>query len=155
MPLMQTYTRAHPHRRTGIVAAMVAISVAMASLSPTPAYADRNDTLRTVATIAGILIVGKIIADERKKRRQQQARVTRRPPVIGSTLPLQCVRWVDSDRGAYRILGKRCIERRIGHVELPRSCERRFWGSDGRSKTGYDRNCLLDYGYRIEPVSSW
>ncbi len=153
MPLLQTYTKPHPRRFSRITALLAAASIAIAGAAATPAHADKTDTLRTAAQIAGILIIGKLIADSNKKRRLERARARQpQPPrVIGNTLPLQCVRWVDTDRGARRILGKRCIERRVGYVDLPRRCERRFWDARGYSRIGYSRRCLLNKGYRIEP----
>jgi len=142
MPLLQTYTKPHPRRFSRITALLAAASIAIAGAAATPAHADKTDTLRTAAQIAGILIIGKLIADSNKKRRLERARAREpQPPrVIGDTLPLQCVRWVDTDRGARRILGKRCIERR-------------FWDARGYSRIGYSRRCLLNKGYRIEPFS--
>ncbi len=158
MPLLQTYTRPHPRRLSRFMAVVAAASIALAGATATPARADKTDTLRTAAQIAGILIIGKLIADSNKKRRLEraQARQPQTPPrVIADTLPLQCVRWVDTDRGARRILGKDCIERRLGRVALPRRCEQRYWDANGYSRIGYNRRCLINKGYRIEPVSRW
>ena len=153
MPLLQTCTKPHPRRFSRITALLAAASIALAGATATPARADKTDTLRTAAQIAGILIIGKLIADSNKKRRRERARARQpQPPrVIGNVLPLQCVRWVDTDRGARRILGKRCIERRVGYIDLPRRCERRYWDANDYSRIGYSRRCLLNKGYRIEP----
>ncbi len=153
---MTLETNHTPRRTTSkLVAVLAAASIAVAGLGATPAQAGGKDAARTLAVIAGVLLLGKVISDNNKKRRRRHAATPAPQPNVyyGNTLPLQCVRWVDSDRGAYRVLGKRCIENRVGAIQLPRSCKRIFWGANGRQRTGYGRRCLLNSGYRIEPIS--
>jgi len=135
---------------TKFIATVAAVSIAVAGLSAAPANAGKDDVVKTIAGLTALFIIGSALSQ--KKHRRQPAVPTRRvmPSYGYNTLPLQCVRWVDTNRGARRILGSRCIENRVGAIALPPRCERKFRGRNGRWHTGYGRDCLIKRGYRIE-----
>ncbi|MDH4539887.1 hypothetical protein [Sulfitobacter faviae] len=59
------------------IATIAALSVAITAFDARPAAADEKEVLRTLAAIAGVAIVGKMIYDNNKERKERET-VTRR-----------------------------------------------------------------------------
>ncbi len=56
-----------------LIGTLAATAIALTSLSAAPAYADDRRAVRTIATILGIAVVGKIIHDKNKDRKKERA----------------------------------------------------------------------------------
>lgn len=124
-------------------ATLAAAAVALAGFTAAPARADGKDVAKVLAGIAALYIIGKAI-DDRKDRRVAPA-----PQPVRRALPLSCVRTVQTRKGEVQMLGQRCINRRVGHVNLPNRCERQIRRYDGGHRTMFKRSCLERHGYRI------
>ncbi len=156
----QAKTASRPRRKIAgkAIAALTALSIGFAGLGATPAQASKSDVAKTVAGLTLLFILGSAMSDSSRRTAPAPAPTPRwhprptppsYPRYVRPVLPLQCVRWVDTARGAKRILGRRCIENRVGDVALPRQCKRHFWNARGQQRSGYGRNCLVNRGYRI------
>lgn len=54
------------------ISTIAAVAIAITAIGAVPAHAGDRDTVRALAAIAGIAIVGKIIHDERKKKKSRR-----------------------------------------------------------------------------------
>ncbi|SDC73141.1 DUF3824 domain-containing protein [Ruegeria marina] len=158
------------HRK--FIAFVVASAITVTGISASQARAaDAHDILGGLAAIA---ILGAAIHhyDKRKDRREQQEQHVSRdhgkpylapyqgkpyplPPrplpqdVARFNLPSQCLRQEDGYRGNGPVLGARCLSRSYGHADsLPQQCKVSYWNGE-RTRTGYEPNCLRQFGYRI------
>jgi len=138
-----------------------AAAIALSGFVAAPAQAKPSDGVRVLQGLAALYIIGKVIESNRDNRadayRAPAPADRYRAPAPRTyvaprdkVLPLECVRWTSNRNGSYRALGKRCIERRVGRVHLPQSCERTLHSANGNAYTGYGRRCLLRRGYSIQ-----
>jgi len=131
-----------------------AAAIALSGFVAAPAQAKPSEGVRILQGLAALYIISKVIEGNKDRRNtyRDPAPTPTRPYVDRrhKVLPLECVRWTSSRNGSYRALGKRCIERRTGHINLPQTCERTMRTNNGRSYTGYGRRCLLRRGYSIQ-----
>lgn len=154
-----------PARFTGNV---VAVAIAVTTLSAAPAFADRDDhrAARTIATLLGLAVVGKIIHDNNKDRSDDHVTVRRPghdsggirvhpqprplPSRVGrATLPRQCFRSFQTRRGQVHMFARRCLERNYRAVNrLPQACAQRI-RTDRGPRSGFDARCLRRNGYRV------
>ncbi|QBF33830.1 hypothetical protein [Thalassococcus sp. S3] len=136
------------------IAAIVTATLAVTSLSASPARADGEDIAKALAGIAVLAIIGKAIKDNRDDRHvtrhTHQPKPRPLPPKVSRHyLPGQCLRNVRTDYGTTRMFGRRCLERSYRHVQhLPRACAQRVWTANG-VRRGYNPRCLHQAGFRI------
>jgi hypothetical protein len=129
------------------IATIAALSVAITAFGSRPAAADEKEVLRTLAAIAGVAIVGKMIYDNNKKREREQETVTRRrtAPVYEAPRYYPTV----SERPRLRPYVEprpkphrretiyperevRPLPERVDRKLLPQQCFRSFDGEDGK-----------------------
>lgn len=157
---------------------LTAATIALTSLTAVPAYADNNRAARTVATILGIAVVGKIIHDQSKDKREvHKPRAVHKPKVKQhhtnhrrhythknhqrkkhqqyqqrsnrKLLPQHCFRSFQTQRGNVNMFGRQCLERNFRHANsLPHNCAQRIHTYNG-PRVGYEPRCLQRNGYRL------
>lgn len=158
------------------IATITAASIALTALGTAPAFADNQQTARTIAAILGLAAVGAIIHENRKDRKNKQPDYDRydpqpiykqpsqnyQPPVYQQPkprplphraqrklLPQECFRSFETRRGKVRMFGARCLNRNYDFAHrLPRQCEYTFNTKRG-DRRGYEARCLRDRGYRL------
>lgn len=153
------------------IATVAALSVAITAFGSRPAAADDKEVLRTLAAIAGVAIVGKMIYDNNKKRERERATVTRtraapvyeapryypevserprlrpyydpRPqPRTATTSPEREVREV------------RPLPDRVNAKLLPQQCFRSFDGEEGKVMM-FGERCLEDNFAHVERLPAY
>ncbi len=132
-----------------------AAAIALSGFAAAPAQAKPSEGVRILQGLAALYIISKALEsnhDRRNDTYRNPAPTPRKPYVAPrhKVLPLECVRWTSNRNGSYRALGKRCIERRTGRINLPQACERTMHSANGNGYTGYGRRCLLRRGYSIQ-----
>lgn len=159
------------------ISSLIAASIAITAIGAAPAHAGDRDTVRTLAAILGVAVVGKIIHDNNKKKRSQhqaapvyqhprahQPRVNQprhNPPrytpqprhqprhVNRKLLPQQCFRSFETRKGKVLMFGDQCLRRNFaGAKRLPQRCHYKFGTPDGL-RAGYEARCLRDAGYKL------
>lgn len=154
------------------IATIAAASIAITAIGAVPAHAGDRDTVRALAAILGVAVVGKIIHDNNKKKRaNHQPAPVYNPPytapprhnpprynpqprplprhVNRKLLPKQCFQSFDTRRGKIQMFGERCLQNNFRHVKsLPRNCQYKF-GTPNGLRSGYEARCLRDAGYRL------
>ena len=128
------------------IATIAALSVAITAFGARDAAADEKEVLRTLAAIAGVAIVGKMIYDNKKDREERET-VTRRraAPVYEAPRYYPTVSerprlrpYVDrrpQPRRTARTSPKREVRplpERVDRKLLPQQCFRSFNGEDGK-----------------------
>ncbi|MFG6529562.1 MULTISPECIES: hypothetical protein [unclassified Sulfitobacter] len=136
------------------IATIAALSVAITAFGARDAAADEKEVLRTLAAIAGVAIVGKMIYDNKKEREEREA-VTRRraapvyeapryyPTVSKRPHPRPYVDprpaprrddWTrpDRDRATYPEREVRPLPERVDRKLLPQQCFRSYTGDEGK-----------------------
>ena len=150
--------------------AAVALSALMAaSFGAAPARADDRDTIRAIAGIGALLLLGKVIHDNKKDRRKEQVYHNNRPAKLGHgyqrphhvkprplpqrvrkmTLPRHCLKTVKTRGYKTRFMGQRCLQNNYRWAgQLPRACTVKVRGNRGM-RYGYEPRCLKQHGYRL------
>lgn len=136
------------------IATIAALSVAITAFGARPAAADEKEVLRTLAAIAGVAIVGKMIYDNKKEREERET-VTRRraapvyeapryyPTVSKRPHPRPYVNprpaprrgdWTrpERDRTTYPEREVRPLPDRVDRKLLPQQCFRSYEGDEGK-----------------------
>lgn len=154
------------HRK--FIATVVSVAISITAFSAGSARAGDRDVARFLAGVAGLVVLGAIINDQRKKdtapdytaRRDYQplphAHQTPRhalkpkplpPRVARKVLPNYCLNDYDTRRGTVRLLGQHCLRKNYNHVNrLPRECYSEVRTRRG-VRGGYGPQCLRTYGY--------
>ncbi len=136
------------------IATIAALSVAITALGSTPAAADDKEIARTLAAIAGIAIMGKIIYDKNKERDREREReiVTRRAATPVYEAPRYYARvserprlrpradlrrhtsWEPRDRDVTPVIKRevRPLPERVNSKLLPQQCFRSFDSDEGK-----------------------
>lgn len=139
------------------IAVVASLSIGLSGFSASAAHAGSRDTERALAAIAGLAVIGAIIASERKKERRRakarhQNHVEPRPlprRINRKLLPQQCLRSFGEGDQRIRLFGARCMDRHYAYVdELPLRCERRV-RTDRGIRQGYAVRCLKRQGYQM------
>ncbi|MFG6590121.1 hypothetical protein [Sulfitobacter sp. 1A12157] len=136
------------------IATIAALSVAITAFGARPAAADEKEVLRTLAAIAGVAIVGKMIYDNNKERKERET-VTRRraapvyeapryypavskrphprPYVDPRPEPRRSARtYPERDRATYPEREVRPLPERVDRKLLPQQCFRSYEGDEGK-----------------------
>ncbi len=133
------------------IATIAALSVAITAFGTRPAAADDKEVLRTLAAIAGVAIVGKMIYDNNKKRDRERETVTRRRadpvyeapryypavserPRLRPRADLRQPRWEQPRREVTPLIERevRPLPERVDRKLLPQQCFRSYDGEDGK-----------------------
>ena len=129
------------------IATIAAASIAITAIGAVPAYAGDRDTVRALAAILGVAVVGKIIHDNNKKKRayRQPARVHNKPH---ATAPRHHTPRHDPPRAAKPRHDPprynpqpRPLPRHVSRKLLPQECFRSFETRQGKIRMFGDR-CL-------------
>lgn len=158
------------HRR--LISTVVAASLAVTSLTTTPAQAGDRDTARALAAIAGIAVLGAIINDRNDRKQSQAQTVTRSQPYKRNDvfthveprridrnkqqrqanrklLPGRCLQSLQTRQGKVRMFGARCLQNSFSHANrLPSECGVRVRTNQG-ARRGYEARCLRSHGYQL------
>ncbi|MEP0963229.1 MAG: hypothetical protein ABJQ70_02735 [Roseobacter sp.] len=149
------------------IATVVAAALSVTAIGTAPAQAN-EDVARTLAAIAGIAIVTKIISDKTDKKKKSSHKVSNKkryaPPVQKvqrvkprplpqkarrHLLPGDCLRSYETRNGHHRIFGKSCLKKNYNFTHsLPHACEVSFRASK-KKRSGYDAQCLRRAGYHL------
>lgn len=136
------------------IATIAAAAVAITAFGARPAAADEKEVLRTLAAIAGVAIVGKMIYDNNKERNERET-VTRRraapvyeapryyptvskrphprPYIDPRPEPHRSARtYPERDRATYPEREVRPLPERVDRKLLPQQCFRSYDGEDGK-----------------------
>ena len=156
------------HRR--FIAAIISVSISITAFSAGSARAGDRDVARFLAGVAGLVVLGAIINDQRKKdkapdydytarrdyqplpRTQHAPRHALKPRplpdrVARKVLPGHCLNDYNTRRGPVRLLGEHCLRKNYRHVNrLPSECYSEV-RSRGGVRRGYGPQCLRTYGY--------
>ncbi|WP_298859319.1 hypothetical protein [uncultured Sulfitobacter sp.] len=149
---------------TRLIGTFTAVAIAVTTFTAAPAYADNDRAARTIATLLGLAVVGKIIHDNNKDRSDGHVTVNRRSHEVGrgtvkprplprrvgrAALPSQCFRSFQTRRGQVNMFVRRCLERNYRAVHrLPQNCAQRV-RTDRGIRAGFDARCLRRNGYRV------
>lgn len=148
---------------TRFIGTFTAIAIAATTFTAAPAYADNDRAARTVATLLGLAVVGKIIHDNRDRqgghvtvtnpgRNLGHGTVSPRPRSQGvhrAALPARCLRSFQTRGGEVRMFGRRCLEQNYRAVNrLPQSCAQHI-RTDRGTRSGFGARCLRRNGFRI------
>ncbi len=139
-----------------LTASILALSIALTSVSAAPVQAASNDDLnRLFAGALTLFIIGKAIQNSNKSQRPTVTRRSHRHPQqrrrqFGRFLPEQCFFRVRTRRGARGVYSKICLREFIRHVDrLPRVCRDTIQVRYGRRAEVFDAECLSRRGYRV------
>jgi len=134
------------------IATIAALSVAITAFGSTPAAADDKEIARTLATILGIAVVGKIIYDKNKEKERERETVTRRRAAPVYEAPRYYARvserprlrpradlrtqpsWEPRDREVTPLVDRevRPLPEMVDRKLLPQQCFRSYEGKDGK-----------------------
>ena len=133
---------------------LMVFTIALTSVSVTPAAARDRDRLGKFLLGAGaLIIIGSAISNNNRHRDTDHV-VTRRhsKPNYHVTprrkvVPSACMRVNRSDRGPRRYFGRRCLNNNMRHAgRLPGSCIRNVWTRNG-NRSVYGARCLRNNGW--------
>lgn len=136
-----------------LTAGVLAVSLSVTSLAPTPATADIS-TEDAFAGILTLLFLGAAIHNSRDNDTVTAPQPTRpsRPAVARDwrVLPVNCLRDVTRRNGnTVRIFGQRCLNNNYAHVNrLPEACHVRIRTDNGQRRQGFRSRCLRNQGFR-------
>lgn len=137
-------------------ASILALSIAITSVSTVPVQAGNRDDLgRLFAGAVALIIIGKAIQDGNRSNRLQAIVSQRRHPQnrkrqFGRFLPAQCFFRVRTRRGARGVYGKTCLREFMRRVDwLPQACQDTIRVRHGRRAQVYDAQCLRSRGYQV------
>ncbi|WP_411974435.1 hypothetical protein [Sulfitobacter faviae] len=128
------------------IATIAALSVAITAFGARPAAADEKEVLRTLAAIAGVAIVGKMIYDNNKERKERETvtrrraapvyeapryypTVSKRPHQRPYVDPRPAPRRGDWTRPEREV---RPLPERVDRKLLPQQCFRSYEGDEGK-----------------------
>lgn len=147
-----------------ITALIAALALTVSFGTARPAVAEDFDAARTLAVIAGLAVLGKIISDRNDDRKAAQT-VTRHQHIAPKPrhieprplpkkaqrrlLPGNCLRSYDTRRGTVRMFPNRCLNRNYRDANrLPQHCAVRIQTPRGQ-RFGYEARCLRHNGYKL------
>lgn len=136
-----------------LTAAVLSVSLAFSSLTPTPAQAGLSDEEKIVGLFT-LFLLGAAISN----RNDKPAPAT--PPQVTTprghqdwrVLPSECRREVTPRRGEIiRFFGQRCLTNNYSYMNrLPQSCHVQFRMQQGQQRRGYGARCLREAGFRTD-----
>ncbi len=127
-----------------LIGTLAATAIAFMSFSAVPAYADDRRAVRTIATILGIAVVGKIIHDKNKDRKKERA--AREQKVYKSHRPNRVEMHRPRPRAHDPVqrhprVAPRPLPRRVDRKLLPQNCFRSYNTRNGAAHV-FDERCL-------------
>lgn len=140
------------------LAMMLSTSLALTSITTTPARAD-DDVGKVLAGLAALLVIG--AAANKSKNRKENQQVTRRvhkdswstaPRVKrqsqrrAKSAPQRCLRNQWTHRGTRQVYGAQCMQRHAD-ARLPQNCLRQAEVNQGPNRF-YTKRCLRKNGWR-------
>lgn len=153
----------NPFSKSGrpVIAAMLAATLALTSVTATPARAGGEDKVGAIAAASFFaLITAGIIAGAASQHRDDKALPAPRGSRHGwgdrrddrrKVLPAQCEFTVRHGRDAGTYYDSHCLKRSFNYWPyLPDRCEERVDLRGSRDRNAYDARCLARYGYREE-----
>ena len=151
------------------IATILAASLAVTSISATPAAAGDDNLKKFLLGAGTLLIIGSalengkaqvVIKDKDDKYAHGYGhgygykKYKKKKRRISKVLPRYCLRRIETRRGDVRMFGKRCLQRNYRYADwLPQDCKIRVktWRHGHRvTRVGYKPRCLRHYGYRVE-----
>lgn len=142
-----------------LMASVLALSLAMTSMTALPARAGRNDELGNfLAGAIALMIIGKAIENSQAatRRRNPPIRITPPPPrrpalKIRGILPSDCFFTKSTAKGRRGLYGATCLNETMRRPErLPGICRTSVSIRNGRRAGVYDAKCLRKRGFRDE-----
>ena len=140
-----------------ITASVLALSIAMTSLTASPAAAgNNNDVGRLLAGAITLFIIGKAIEDSRRPRasvnrapNKPVTYPTTNPQRVNKRLPEQCFFRVRSPNGPRGVYGKICLSETLRRANrLPQNCRETVRVRNGLRSEVFGAQCLRNHGYR-------
>ena len=139
------------------LAMMLSVSLALTSVTVTPARAD-DDVGKVIAGLAALLAIG-VVVNKNKHRRENQRvtrqnhtdtwapeRKSRRHVKHVKKAPQRCLRNQWTHRGNREVYGARCMQRHA-NAQLPNRCLRHADVNQGPRRF-YTKRCLRKTGWR-------
>jgi hypothetical protein len=145
-----------------LMASVLALSIAMTSMTALPARAGNNDNFGNfLAGAIAAIIISKALEQNQAatRRRNPPIQVTPpprprpRPPVykIRGILPSDCFFTKRTSKGRRGLYGATCLNETMRRPErLPRACRTSVSIRGGRRASVYDAKCLQNRGFRDE-----
>ncbi|WP_425040519.1 hypothetical protein [Primorskyibacter sp. S187A] len=133
---------------------MLAASLAVTSISATPARAELNDIEKLIFGATTLFILGAAIEAEKRDNKKSKKHKKHSSKKSGkkhakAPLPRFCLRTVRSYQGDRRLFGQRCLQNNYRQVNaLPGRCKTFVQGPRG-TRIGYRPRCLKNAGYRV------
>ncbi|SLN34960.1 hypothetical protein [Pseudooctadecabacter jejudonensis] len=129
-----------------LTAGVLAVSLALTSLSPTQAQASFSEE-DAVVGILTLLLLGAAIHNSRDNGNDRP----RVDPNAWKVLPDQCLRQTTRRNGnSIRFFGQRCMNNNYAYVSrLPQACHVRFRNENGQRRQGWRARCLRNEGFRF------
>ena len=137
-----------------LIAPVLAATLAMTSISATPAFAKPNDGVRILQGLAALYIISRVVKDSHTPKVAPvvpaERPTVRRPRDrrLAWDVPRRCLKTYYTNRGERRAIGARCVRRNAPNVVLPRQCERRLSTDRGR-RVVFSRRCVREHGFQI------
>lgn len=149
----------HAKSHHKFIALILAVSVAVTSLSAVPAYAD-GKTARQFGWLALLAVIGLAVQDSNRKRAAANNNYTYNPPGTSTTpprplpphvsqkvLPRKCLRVHNVNGQRRKMFGLWCLKQNFAHVRsLPYACQLGYSGPRG-NRVAYEPLCLRERGY--------
>lgn len=132
-----------------MTAAVLSMSLAISTLSTTPARAD-EDVAKVLAGLVALGIIAKVIDDRNDRkvtRHAKPAPVVVQPKPVRKVAPNRCLRNQWTHRGNRQVYSAHCM-RRHTDVRLPRDCRREVRTRDGENFRFFTPRCLRQHGWR-------
>lgn len=131
-----------------LTAGVLAISLSLTSVAPSPAQASFSEEDAVVGIIT-LLLLGAAIHNSRDSdARPERPRVD---PDAHLRLPDNCLRRVIRRNGnPIRFFPQRCMNNNYNHVSrLPDRCHVQFRTENGQRRAGWRARCLRNEGFRF------
>lgn len=136
-----------------LTAGILALSLALTSVTPTTASAQISDE-DAIAGLIALLLLGAVVHESRNndpapERPRHQPRP--RANADWRVLPAQCIRNHTRRNGnTIRVFGRHCTHTHYDFVNrLPQRCLANFRIQNGQQRFGYRVNCMRNAGFRI------
>lgn len=140
-----------------LMATVLAASLAMTSISATPALAKPSDGVRILQGLAALYIISRVIDKNNDQPRTEVTSTGRHERPQGHRtrdhrnsvdLPRRCLKTFHTGRGETRAYGARCVRNNAPYLSLPRQCKRQISTDRGR-RTVFTKRCLREHGYNV------
>lgn len=150
------------------IATIAALSVTITAFGTRPAAADEKEVLRTLAAIAGVAIVGKMIYENNKKREREREVVARSQPAPVYEAPRYYPEVSERPRlrpyydprpqprtsPEREVREVRPLPERVDRKLLPQQCFRSFDGTEGKVMM-FGEPCLEENYAHVERLPAY